>query len=88
MKDWCEKIGKQIAADLSDPFQVARPSLNDIKESPSVLLDEVSAISMLGGRRLVRLEGAGNESTEAVKLVLGSTQGDGLLKGEIKRPRV
>lgn len=79
VRERAEKIGKQVAADLSDPFQVARPGLNDIKESPSVLLDEVSAISMLGGRRLVRLEGAGNESTEAVKLALGSTQGDGLL---------
>lgn len=79
VRERAEKIGKQIADDLSDPFQVARPSLNDIKESPSILLDEVSAISMMGGRRLVRLEGAGNESTEATKLVLDSEQGDGLL---------
>ena len=79
VRERAEKIGKQIAEDLSDPFQVARPSLADIKEHPSLLLDEVSAISMMGGRRLVRLEGAGNESTEAVKLVLGSDQGDGLL---------
>lgn len=79
VRERAEKIGKQVAEDLSDPFQVARPGLNDIKESPSILLDEVSAISMLGGRRLVRLEGAGNESTEAVKLVLESNQGDGLL---------
>lgn len=79
VRERAEKIGRQVADDLSDPFQVARPGLNVIKESPSILLDEVSAISMLGGRRLVRLEGAGNESTEAVKLVLDSTQGDGLL---------
>lgn len=79
VRERAELIGKQVAEDLSDPFQVARPGLSDIKESPSILLDEVSAISMLGGRRLVRLEGAGNESTEAVKLVLESDQGDGLL---------
>ena len=73
------KIGKQICEDLSDPFQVARPTLSQIKETPSILLDEVGAISMMGGRRLVRLEGAGNESATAVELVLDSDQGDGLL---------
>ncbi|WP_417456385.1 DNA polymerase III subunit delta [Kordiimonas sp.] len=79
VRERAEKIGKQIAPDLSDPFQVARPGASEIKESPSILLDEVAALSMMGGRRLVRLEGAGNEATEAVKLVLDSTQGDGLL---------
>lgn len=79
VRERAEKIGKQIAEDLSDPFQVARPSLADIKENPSILVDEVAAISMMGGRRLVRLEGAGNESTEASKLVLEGGQGDGLL---------
>ncbi len=79
VRERCALIGKQIAPDLSDPFQVARPSIEDVKNTPSILLDEISAISMMGGRRLVRLEGAGNESTEAVKLVLAGSQGDGLL---------
>jgi len=72
-------ISKQIAADLTDPFQVARPTAADIKEHPSIILDELSAISMMGGRRLVRIDGAGTESTEAVKLALDGAQGDGLL---------
>jgi DNA polymerase-3 subunit delta len=87
VRERAEKIGRQIAEDLTDPFQVARPGLADIKDNPSVLADEVAAISMMGGRRLVRLEGAGNESTEAAKLVLDGTQGDGLLvvtSGDLK----
>jgi DNA polymerase-3 subunit delta len=79
VRERAEKIGKQITPDLSDPFQVARPTASDIKESPSILLDEVAALSMMGGRRLIRLEGAGNEATDAVKLVLESELGDGLL---------
>ncbi|WP_262692443.1 DNA polymerase III subunit delta [Kordiimonas aestuarii] len=79
VRERAEKIGKQICEDLSDPFQVARPGSSDIKESPSILLDEVAALSMMGGRRLVRLESVGNEATEAVKLVLDSDAGDGLL---------
>ena len=78
-RERADTIGKQIAPDLSDPFQVAKPTLTDIKEHPSILLDELAAISMLGGRRLVRVDGAGNESTEAVKLALATSQGDGLL---------
>jgi DNA polymerase III subunit delta len=78
-RERADLISKQIAPDLSDPFQVARPTLADIKEHPSLLLDELSAISMMGGRRLVRLDGAGKESAEAVKLALAGAQGDGLL---------
>lgn len=79
VREYAEKIGKQIVDDLSDPFSVARPTPEQLKEQPSILLDEIAAISMLGGRRLVRLEGAGNDAKTAVSLVLESDQGDGLL---------
>lgn len=79
VRERAELIGKQIAEDLSDPFQVVRLGPEAVKNNPSVLLDEIAAISMMGGRRLVRLEGAGPESAEPVKLVLESEQGDGLL---------
>lgn len=78
-RERADSISKQIAPDLSDPFQVARPSSEDIKQSPSILMDELATISMLGGRRLVRVDGIGNETIEAVKLVLGGDKGDGLL---------
>ena len=78
-RERADLISKQIAADLTDPFQVARPTVADIKEHPSIILDELSAISMMGGRRLVRIDGAGAESTDAVKLALEGAQGDGLL---------
>lgn len=79
VREYASKIGKQIVEDLSDPFNVARPTPEQAKASPSILLDEVSAMSMMGGRRLVRLENAGNDVKEAVSLVLGSDMGDGLL---------
>ncbi len=79
VRERAEMVGKQICPDLSDPFQVARPTLAEVKEQPSILLDEISAISMMGGRRLVRLEGVGNEVAAAVKTVLASDVGDGLI---------
>ncbi|WND03699.1 DNA polymerase III subunit delta [Temperatibacter marinus] len=78
-REYAEKIGKQIVEDLSDPFSVARPTMAQVKENPSLLLDEVAAISMMGGRRLIRFEGVGNDAKAAVNLVLESEQGDGLL---------
>ncbi len=78
-RERADLISKQVAPDLSDPFQVVKPSGEDIKNSPSLLLDEVAAISMMGGRRLVRLDSVGNEVTEATKLMLESDLGDGLL---------
>lgn len=87
VRERAQQIGKQIAEDLNDPFQVVRLGPEAVKANPSILLDEVSAISMMGGRRLVRLEGAAAESTDSVKLVLSSEQGDGLLvitSGDLK----
>lgn len=78
-RERADLISKQVAPDLSDPFQVAKPSGDDIKNAPSILLDEIAAISMMGGRRLVRLDGVGDEVAEAAKLVLESDVGDGLL---------
>lgn len=79
VRERADLISKLVAPDLSDPFQVAKPSGEDIKNAPSILLDEIAALSMMGGRRLVRVDGAGNEVTESAKLAIESNQGDGLL---------
>ena len=79
VREHASTIGKQIVEDLNDPFNVARPTPEQIKEYPSILLDEVSALSMMGGRRLVRAEHMGNDAAKATGLVLDSDQGDGLL---------
>ncbi len=79
VREYAAKIGKQIVEDLSDPFNVARPTPEQLKATPSILLDEIAALSMMGGRRLVRLENAGNDCRDAVALALDSVMGDGLL---------
>jgi len=79
VREYGQDIGKQIVEDLSDPFNVARPTMEQIKSQPSLLLDEVSALSMMGGRRLVRLEGATNDAKTAVQLALDDDAGDGLI---------
>ncbi|MEE8370967.1 MAG: DNA polymerase III subunit delta [Sphingomonadales bacterium] len=72
-------FSKQVVEDISDPFNVASPTPAQIKDDPALLLDEVSAISMMGGRRLVRVDGASDVITGSVENVLESQVGEGLL---------
>lgn len=90
---YAKQIAKQIVEDLEDPFLVSRPVGADVKENPGLLLDEIDAVPMLGGRKLVRYDfrGSGNEVpaqvTEPLKLVLEGAKGDGLLiitAGDVK----
>lgn len=48
-------LGKTVVDDLNDPFRVADLSFDAIKEDPGLLGAEINAISMLGGRRLIRV---------------------------------
>jgi DNA polymerase-3 subunit delta len=43
-----------------------------LKEDPGRLPDEAAAVSMFGDKRVIRIDGAGDECTEAVTLLLGS----------------
>jgi DNA polymerase-3 subunit delta len=50
-----DQIAAKVAARPDDPFDVSLVSEGDIDAQPSRLFDELSALSMMGGRRLVRL---------------------------------
>ncbi|MFQ5535222.1 MAG: DNA polymerase III subunit delta [Sphingomonadales bacterium] len=51
-------LGRLVVEDLTDPFRVAELTVGDITEDGGRLADEAAAISMTGGRRLVRIERA------------------------------
>ncbi|MFC3714490.1 DNA polymerase III subunit delta [Sphingoaurantiacus capsulatus] len=44
-----------------------------LKEDPGRLPDEAAAVSMFGDKRVIRVDGAGDESVEAISLLLGAT---------------
>ena len=48
-------LSRVIVDDLSDAFRVCNLIETDVKSDPARLVDEAAAISMLGGRRLIRL---------------------------------
>jgi DNA polymerase III subunit delta len=60
VQERAEKLLKSVVADLSDPFNVADLSESVLLSDPARLADEAAAISMMGGRRVVRVRGASN----------------------------
>lgn len=54
------EIARSIVPDLGDPFRVTDMTADAIKNDPARLADEVAAIAMTGGRRVVWLREAGD----------------------------
>ncbi len=72
-------IAKQIVEDLQDPFLVANLDPDKLKAEPGILADEAAAISMMGGRRVIRVEGAAENVKKAAEQFLENPIGDGLI---------
>ena len=58
VRERAETATKAIAGDLSDPFNVVEFTPSTLRDEPSRLTDEACALSMMGGRRVVRLRDA------------------------------
>ncbi len=65
-------IGKSVVEDINDPFNVAVLSADGLAEDPARLSDEAGAISMMGGERLIRIEGGSDKITITLKSYLES----------------
>ena len=67
MRERAQMMAKSVVSDLNDPFNVAVLSGEMLKGDPARLNDEANAMSMMGGKRLVRVEGAGDSVSALVK---------------------
>lgn len=67
MRERAAIMGKTVTPDLTDPFNVAILSASTLIEDPAKLSDEANAMSMMGGRRLIRIEGAADKLTPLIK---------------------
>ena len=72
-------LAKAICPDLADPFRVVDISGDVLKGDPARLADEFGAMSMLGGRRVIRVRPAGEESVAALENLVAATAGDALV---------
>lgn len=55
VRERADHLAKLVTPDLKDPFMVADILPDQLRATPSLLLDEAKSLSMLGGRRVVRL---------------------------------
>lgn len=69
-------LGKHVVADLSDPFNVIDLPGATIEDDPARLADELAAMSMMGGRRLIRIRDGAEKAAaiieESLKTVLSA----------------
>ncbi|MCH8347311.1 MAG: DNA polymerase III subunit delta [Proteobacteria bacterium] len=72
-------IARQILPEPADPFCLCLLSPEQTREDPARIADEMGALSMTGGRRLVRLDNAGDNETEAIINALTMKTGNSLL---------
>ena len=80
---------RAIAGDPPDPFRVVELAAARVEEDAAILADEAAAIAMTGGRRAVRIRGAGDRLGAVLAAFLEAPPGDGFVvveAGEL-RPR-
>lgn len=89
MKERIARLAKMLVPDPGDPFAVSVLNGDQIAQDPARLIDEALAIPMFGGRRLVRVENAGDSITIALKTCLERMTADSvvLLEGGDLKPR-
>jgi DNA polymerase-3 subunit delta len=79
VQERAEKLLKSVVPDLTDAFNVSDLSEDVLLADPARLADEAAAISMFGGRRVVRVRGAGNDLAELLESFLDDPKGDALV---------
>ncbi|PCJ68790.1 MAG: DNA polymerase III subunit delta [Rhodobiaceae bacterium] len=79
VRERSNRLAKTVLDDLSDPFRMSDLSDGDLKSDPARLADEAAAISMMGGRRIVRVRNAGDALSKLLKSFLTDPAGDALI---------
>jgi DNA polymerase-3 subunit delta len=68
-----------ICPDLKDPFRVAELGASTLAADPARLSDEIAALSLVGGRRVIRIRDAGDGLAALLEPVLADSKGDGFI---------
>ena len=79
VRERAEAVIKSVVPNLKDPFLIADLDDSTLASDPARLFDESAAIAMLGGRRVVRVRGAGNSLAKLFERFLDDPVGDALV---------
>jgi DNA polymerase-3 subunit delta len=78
VRERAARLGRCVVADLNDPFRVALLTSEALAADPALLADEASALSLMGGRRLIRVRDGSDKVTKALTGLLDAPPGDSL----------
>ncbi|HEX7774942.1 MAG TPA: DNA polymerase III subunit delta, partial [Parvibaculum sp.] len=79
IRERMNSLAKSVVDDLADPFRIADLADGDLRQDPARLADEAAAVAMLGGRRVVRIRGAGETAAKSLESFLADPKGDALI---------
>lgn len=79
VRERAKRLTQAVVPDLLDPFRLVEVTGDQLAADPARLNDEAAAIAFGGGRRVVRIEGAGNRQADIVKAFLDDPVGDALV---------
>ena len=70
-----QQLARTVCPDLKDPFRVVDIAGDVLKGDPARLADEFGAMSLMGGRRVIRVRPAGEESVTALENLVAAGAG-------------
>jgi DNA polymerase-3 subunit delta len=79
VRDYADALARGVVDPPTDPFRVAELASAEIGRDPARLVDEVFAMSMIGGRRLVRVRDASDAMAPALDAALKGGETDTLI---------
>jgi DNA polymerase III subunit delta len=82
VRERADTLTRAICPDPRDPFRVAELAAVGLAADPARLADEAAQISLMGGRRVVRVRDAGDALATLFARFLANPLGDGLVVAE------
>lgn len=79
VRERAELLTRRVAGDAADPFRVAELTPAMLRDDPARLADEAQALSLTGGRRVIRLRDAGDSATALLESLLNGPEPAGFV---------
>ena len=79
VRERADRLSAVVSGDAADPFRVSEVAGARLRSEPSLIVDEAAALTLDGGRRVVRLRDAGDAAADAIETFLSMASLGGLL---------
>lgn len=73
-RERADAIARQVCPDFRDAFNYLELTDADLKEEPALLADEIAALSLMGGERVIRLRTNGEAGAKAAALLVAGLE--------------